>query len=712
MKAKAAKIQLEAVKRNFEALVAAASREWNTLMDCASTRDVEQAAVEVVALLEVATKEAIAKRSLRIVNEVLHSISSLSDTADVPPEAQPSAVATSVDGHPAISDLSESSKALKSFKAQLTKKPNHFQPPKTSALLSNTISILAALPLSPGSPPPALASPTPQRNISLSLVHRTEEDVALAKRMEEFALVTPAQFGVRAELTTGSGPVPFLAAAAHMRTISGSKSGREKLMSVLRAIQAVYSEIESLPDRKGPVNGDDLADILVWVVMKAAPRALASDLSLLTDGSTVPQDLIYGEAGYYLSTLQLAATYIGELTWGTLWEDGGRVYSSNSVYALERVRTRNWISSSKVSLKMSRAMVKLHGYRPVLVEQRLWKAGALRAVLVEPAASWTNITSAPPTPTPTSPDGSPLDGTGDGQPSGWLGTIGSYVWSRGQTESSDESSSTNPAREQEPDPDVAMACLLEIDERASAADRLDLQSAFVAPRGLDTRCVRTGHGNIIAVLADPNAIRVPVPGGDWEEMKSSMLAVALARKVFGFAEIGYPGSYEERDEAARRSAEQVWQVVYAEPLSSTALLANPWGALCRALYDVCAVLYVLGRTPVAPTRCEDAADVDMVEAWTGRTVTSLLTCLSDQPLRSEQWTGLCSCLNAVVKLLGAGKPYFDGVDPGWTAVATRVPEWTQSVVAPFQRRVGLFADGKIGKEVLECLGLTEPSFEV
>ncbi|XP_061758224.1 rab5 GDP/GTP exchange factor-like [Nerophis ophidion] len=138
-----------------------------------------------------------------------------------------------------------------------------------------------------------------------------QKDLALQKRIRSLAWVTPQMLGV--PFPDIQSPIigdPFLPAITAIIEMDAKRAPQDKLVCVSKCSQQVFEALST--SNSEPANADDFLSALVYVVLKANPPRLHSNMQYVIRFG-LPHSLMAGESGYYFTNLSCAVAFIEKL---------------------------------------------------------------------------------------------------------------------------------------------------------------------------------------------------------------------------------------------------------------------------------------------------------------------------------------------------------------------------------------------------------------
>ncbi|KAM6954429.1 rab5 GDP/GTP exchange factor-like [Aplochiton taeniatus] len=139
-----------------------------------------------------------------------------------------------------------------------------------------------------------------------------QKDLALQKRIRSLNWVTPQMLRVPFPVGEGTGITgdPFLPAITAIIEMDAKRAPQDKLACVSKCSQHVFQALSS--SNSEPANADDFLSGLIYVVLKANPPRLHSNLQYVIRFG-LPHSLMAGESGYYFTNLSCAVAFIEKL---------------------------------------------------------------------------------------------------------------------------------------------------------------------------------------------------------------------------------------------------------------------------------------------------------------------------------------------------------------------------------------------------------------
>ncbi|XP_053181121.1 rab5 GDP/GTP exchange factor-like [Scomber japonicus] len=138
-----------------------------------------------------------------------------------------------------------------------------------------------------------------------------QKDLALQRRIRSLNWVTPQMLSVPfpEKNTTVTGD-PFLPAITAIIEMDAKRAPQDKLACVSKCSQHVFEALSSSSSE--PANADDFLSGLIYVVLKANPPRLHSNMQYVIRFG-LPHSLMAGESGYYFTNLSCAVAFIEKL---------------------------------------------------------------------------------------------------------------------------------------------------------------------------------------------------------------------------------------------------------------------------------------------------------------------------------------------------------------------------------------------------------------
>ncbi|KAI4821170.1 hypothetical protein KUCAC02_029112 [Chaenocephalus aceratus] len=138
-----------------------------------------------------------------------------------------------------------------------------------------------------------------------------QKDLALQRRIRSLNWITPQMLSVpfpdkKIEVTGD----PFLPAITAIIEMDAKRAPQDKLACVSKCSQHVFEALST--SNSEPANADDFLSGLVYVVLKANPPRLHSNMQYVIRFG-LPHSLMAGESGYYFTNLSCAVAFIEKL---------------------------------------------------------------------------------------------------------------------------------------------------------------------------------------------------------------------------------------------------------------------------------------------------------------------------------------------------------------------------------------------------------------
>ncbi|XP_069034297.1 rab5 GDP/GTP exchange factor-like isoform X1 [Embiotoca jacksoni] len=138
-----------------------------------------------------------------------------------------------------------------------------------------------------------------------------QKDLALQRRIRSLNWVTPQMLSVpfpdKKTSVTGD---PFLPAITAIIEMDAKRAPQDKLACVSKCSQHVFEALSTSSSE--PANADDFLSALVYVVLKANPPRLHSNMQYVIRFG-LPHSLMAGESGYYFTNLSCAVAFIEKM---------------------------------------------------------------------------------------------------------------------------------------------------------------------------------------------------------------------------------------------------------------------------------------------------------------------------------------------------------------------------------------------------------------
>lgn len=138
-----------------------------------------------------------------------------------------------------------------------------------------------------------------------------QKDLILQRRIRSLNWVTPQMLSVPfPDKQTSVAGDPFLPAITAIIEMDAKRAPQDKLACVSKCSQHVFEALST--SNSEPANADDFLSGLIYVVLKANPPRLHSNMQYVIRFG-LPHSLMAGESGYYFTNLSCAVAFIEKL---------------------------------------------------------------------------------------------------------------------------------------------------------------------------------------------------------------------------------------------------------------------------------------------------------------------------------------------------------------------------------------------------------------
>ncbi|KAI1901166.1 hypothetical protein AGOR_G00057390 [Albula goreensis] len=137
-----------------------------------------------------------------------------------------------------------------------------------------------------------------------------QRDLSLQRRIRSLNWVTPQMLRVPFPSERVDGSDPFLPAITAIIEMDAKRAPQDKLTCVSKCSQSIFQALASSSSE--PANADDFLSGLIYVVLKANPPRLHSNMQYIMRFG-LPHSLMAGESGYYFTNLSCAVAFIEKL---------------------------------------------------------------------------------------------------------------------------------------------------------------------------------------------------------------------------------------------------------------------------------------------------------------------------------------------------------------------------------------------------------------
>ncbi|XP_030634288.1 rab5 GDP/GTP exchange factor-like [Chanos chanos] len=137
-----------------------------------------------------------------------------------------------------------------------------------------------------------------------------QRDLLLQRRIKSLNWVTPQMLHVPFTQAGSEVSDPYLLAITAIIEMDAKRAPQDKLTCVCKCSHNVFQALASSSTE--PANADDFLSALIYVVLRANPPRLHSNLQYIIRFG-LPHSLMAGESGYYFTNLSCAVAFIERL---------------------------------------------------------------------------------------------------------------------------------------------------------------------------------------------------------------------------------------------------------------------------------------------------------------------------------------------------------------------------------------------------------------
>ena len=137
-------------------------------------------------------------------------------------------------------------------------------------------------------------------------------DLLNQKRIRSFNWITPQHLDAAIDVASDKVHQLMDEAQQDLAEINTKRAPQDKLACVVRCCKNIYKIIHLSTPAGGVVSADDFLPCLIYIVLKANPTMLHSNVQYISRFCN-PNKLVMGEAGYYFTNLCCALSFIEKL---------------------------------------------------------------------------------------------------------------------------------------------------------------------------------------------------------------------------------------------------------------------------------------------------------------------------------------------------------------------------------------------------------------
>ncbi|GAA6089477.1 rab5 GDP/GTP exchange factor-like [Tachysurus ichikawai] len=137
-----------------------------------------------------------------------------------------------------------------------------------------------------------------------------QKDLTLQRRIKSLNWVTPEMLRVPFPKGGSDTSDPYLPAITAIIEMDAKRAPQDKLVCLSKCSQHVFQALAS--ESREPANADDFLSALIYVVLRANPPRLHSNINYIVRFG-LPHSLMAGESGYYFTNLSCTVAFIEKL---------------------------------------------------------------------------------------------------------------------------------------------------------------------------------------------------------------------------------------------------------------------------------------------------------------------------------------------------------------------------------------------------------------
>lgn len=137
-----------------------------------------------------------------------------------------------------------------------------------------------------------------------------QNDLNLQRKIKSFKWVTPQMLHVPFPKDGSDVSDPYLPAITAIIEMDAKRAPQDKLACLSKCSQHIFQALASA--NASPANADDFLSCLIYVVLRANPPRLHSNINYIIRFG-LPNSLMAGESGYYFTNLSCSVAFIEKL---------------------------------------------------------------------------------------------------------------------------------------------------------------------------------------------------------------------------------------------------------------------------------------------------------------------------------------------------------------------------------------------------------------
>lgn len=158
-----------------------------------------------------------------------------------------------------------------------------------------------------------------------------KENEALERRFSSLQFITPANLDIKTFKNESS----YELAKAELNKINEYKTPKDKLVCILNACKVIYNLLNKQTDKKGPSGADEFLPMAIYVVLKANPKYLYTNVQYIANFRDASK--MTTESGYYFTHIVSTVEFLKTVDASSLSNINQREFKNNLELEEERI---------------------------------------------------------------------------------------------------------------------------------------------------------------------------------------------------------------------------------------------------------------------------------------------------------------------------------------------------------------------------------------